>query len=1394
MELVSFSANLITIAIVITILIIYRYLDRNNRSLEKVKRFTDKIKGDLSGFIDEKTQEMRNLSIDVQVNLKTGKEILNRINDIELELKSKAETMDKVQDRVHQYDTLIEELNHSTVLVEENLRRIHDESGFIDKVGKRVKEAAGRLDQLEKAIPSIKEEINTQNLENLSKVKNQILEGIRERINQASEEITAHEGRVKDFSTYLTHLEARRDSLSQQLVKNLESAYNNFEEKAGQRREHMAKEFQAYLAGILKDAYRKKDTYKASIDELVASADVEITSQEDRLLKCLIEFKKDVEHTEITYQQRLGKAAEDAKKFEHEVFAELKQKTNNDAAKIHNEIQKKLDGFTREVETRNNEILGILGKLKQNTEVWKAGVGKKIEKMVKDLNTKFIEGKAGIESSMQQYIKQTLDKQKCFEAETEDFLKDCRNKMQNLDIEYTNKMGEIDGDFSSFKNDYHLMLEELEKKNEEERTGLCATFEEKINGLEKKIAVRHEKVKKDFEEINRLGDDIDFRVTNIKKDLQESSCSLLQAIEEFRTEYQNKIDSTAHDVSSGVMGRIEDRLEEYERDMNYRFAKLEASNADIEELAENLKGVMAAKKEELKNDFELFIASLTEKRNEDRTAAASMMDEIKTEIADLEKEIGQLKSSSYQDVSEKLKIFEDDFFKDLKDRSETIEQTLNEWQDDVNEKIETLNGRLKSDNEEIVRRYEEKLETGLRRLSEKTDGEISEIDERIADFRQVIKQRIEEGEVEWKDTLDGAIEQYRREMTDRIETMQTELESGIDGFEDEVRGHQADFMQKTDSDYSKLKDDLDSISSRFRQFEEEVEEKTGTYFEAFDRDYGRKQEEFTAKLKDVQGEFELQIRDLREDISSAKAYVEQKKNEQLVELEKRYNHLVMNLDTIEEKQEQLDERAKIFERTEAFIDKLEGELEAFNETAERIGPEREAMISMQKEFATIKETMRDVTADIEQMSGNLRDEYKAIEEEAARNRHELKDFISDADRKIHDISKRLIEQDNELNERIHYALERFNGQYKELEQELSNMASISKEDLEKRIGSFEKTYREDHEKARQMYEKLVERIETEYRRLSEDLIEIQKQKENFVAQTKLFQRADTLKIQLRSDIDELKKDLKTIEPSRKKMNAITVEIVKVNKLADEVTSKANKYFAEKRRLESMEKNFSQLMKVADEIDTKLHDVTAASDAIQEIKLKIRELSEIGKMTESQFTRLEKKKEVIDSTTKGVDKNFRILEELEKEIKRLKESVADIPPKVLTIGQELKYLIENKPKADTAVTQLQKIDDLMNDIENRSSKLMTAREWLARTETRLESIGKNAQDQLKLLQTLMKDEGHNGGAKSRGAPAPDKRQMIIKLSRQGWAPKEIAKATSTSLGEVELILELEPKKR
>jgi len=106
--------------------------------------------------------------------------------------------------------------------------------------------------------------------------------------------------------------------------------------------------------------------------------------------------------------------------------------------------------------------------------------------------------------------------------------------------------------------------------------------------------------------------------------------------------------------------------------------------------------------------------------------------------------------------------------------------------------------------------------------------------------------------------------------------------------------------------------------------------------------------------------------------------------------------------------------------------------------------------------------------------------------------------------------------------------------------------------------------------------------------------------------------------------------------------------------------------------------------------------------------------------------------------------------------------------------------------------MEQMDAILRDAEERTERMQKAREWLAKTETRLEEINSQAKEQVKLLGTLLK-EGGQDAKRQEGAPSMGARDVVTRLAHQGWSIDEIVRATKLSKGEVELILEIIPRK-
>jgi len=997
------SGNLITIFIVLLILVIYRQLDRSNRSLEKVKRFADKITENLNKLVEEKTTEVKDLSIDLQVNLKTGREILKRVREVETGMAHKAQDVTGIQTRLKDYDRVLGELVTMTAKVDENLKRIKEESLFVDSVGKKIHEASGQLEKLEREVPQLREDLIQENRQSLQAACEEVSRGAEERLQGILQVLGASEAKVKDFSTYISRLEGRREELEKQTLTAIQKAYEELELEAKGKRSVFLNQFLASLNKLLAEADLKGKSFQKKLDEAVAGA-----------------------------EQRL--------------------------------------------------------------------------------------------------------------AETRSFSKD-------LGVH-------------------------LGKLNEE--------------------------------------------------------------VGKFKAEALKRLELVSEDLQVSVFQTIDQKLDAYSGEAEYRFKKLEEAGGEIGALEVNLRQLMEKMSHKVSEDFKVFAQSLEAKYQVQIQKADQGFGALKAEMTSLEAGLVELKSRAYQTVSEQLQVFEDDFFADLKNRNLAMEEGMREWQSGMEAKLQEIGAAQSAERELVEAGYSEQLKAQLEKLKHSSLEELKRIESRVLDFEGGVNERIESS---------------LHTINSFGETMKQEVE----------RVHQ-DLLKLHHKD-----------------------------FEAAKTDAGLWQARFVQQIKEVETEFSAKITGLRLD-------------------------------------------------TDALV-------------------------------GSLKEDFTSQRDDLVSSSG----------EERAALKNELKA-----------ISDRVAGLEKELAKRAESAFESFQKQIEDFQLDFKQKSKEMQVDQDGRVQDLSQMFEELRERAESMQQTLFGKIDESCKQMNAGLSEMDKRIKGFAVQTRLFERADSLKLSLEGRIEEMKREMDKLQVQYKEVQEIESQIAGAKKTAEEVTAKLSKIVSERRRIEDMDADFKKLLTMSKDMDLRLETVYSSQDALQEIQAKIRELENLEKLTESRFERLEKKKAIIEATATGVDKNFQTLESIEKNLGGIDGELSRIAVKLEDLKNEFQLLAANKEKADSIVAKLSDLDGILTGLETRMKSLETAREWLARTETRFEAVGKQAQEQVRLLESILKAEGKHSKSET-GAPALDKRETVIKLAHLGWSAQEIARTTKLSRGEVELILELAPKK-
>ncbi len=446
-----FSAgDLITLVVVLLVLVIYRAMDRNNRSLEKLKRFTDKITENLSAVVEQKTAEVRDLSLELQASLKMGKEILVRARGVEELLQGKASDIEEIQNRFAQYDKALAELSAMSTRVDKNLARIREESEYVDEVGRRIGESAERLDAIERRIPALEEELSAKARSDLREARGEVMAGVEQAVAGIAQQLSASESKVKDFSTYVGRLEARQEQTDKERLAAMGRAQEEFDaalrgklSSAAQRGASLEDEVFARLSSRIQED-------EAAIARSIQTIESRLSDYQgdvDYRIKTLEESGPDVEALKDSLVQSMEKVAAGVRSQMKVMASEL------------------VAGWTTEIAASSSA-----------REQVRSGVAE-LEQGLSDLKTRAYQDVSG--------------KLSVFEDE---FFADLRKRSTGMQERVATWQEEMDGRFTAFEKDLKDRIaaadesltglrEGMREETEKARKDASASFEKDLTGV-----------------------------------------------------------------------------------------------------------------------------------------------------------------------------------------------------------------------------------------------------------------------------------------------------------------------------------------------------------------------------------------------------------------------------------------------------------------------------------------------------------------------------------------------------------------------------------------------------------------------------------------------------------------------------------------------------------------------------------------------------------------------------------------------------------------------------------------------------------------------------------------------------------------------------------------------
>ncbi|MDR2402544.1 MAG: hypothetical protein LBD78_00775, partial [Spirochaetaceae bacterium] len=325
--------NLLTLGIVVLGFILYHQLTRKNRTLDKIREYGKRLKEDLAAFVEEKGQDIHDFAVSLDVEKQSARELLKRLVITDQELADKAEAVARIDERLNGYDVSLEELVRMTNRVQENLNRLHAESGFVESVARRVSASDERLKGAEEKLKAVEKDLAD-------------IELCFERENAGSLERTA-EAIIASVNSTVLDLQAAAELVERQVEEHREEI-NRVEEQRS--------------ANINRDIERINTTLSAALEEAASRAD---TLEDTALAKFRDQALERAQRYQTVVEDKL-KAWQDSAKARAEEVQELvktcKEEWKADYAEMEAKRQagveawkQDLDEFERLVRTRRDD-------------------------------------------------------------------------------------------------------------------------------------------------------------------------------------------------------------------------------------------------------------------------------------------------------------------------------------------------------------------------------------------------------------------------------------------------------------------------------------------------------------------------------------------------------------------------------------------------------------------------------------------------------------------------------------------------------------------------------------------------------------------------------------------------------------------------------------------------------------------------------------------------------------------------------------------------------------------------------------------------------------------------------------------------------------------------------
>ena len=1293
--------NIITAAVCLIMLIVFRRLDKKNRSIEKVKKFTDKILADFEDTFKNRVMQLENAGSELDVKqiqalaaVKKLEQEKTHFEESAADFSARTAQLDDIKNRILSYENVINELLEMTERVEENLEKIRKHSAFVDKTAKIISEQQKRLDETEKRIPAILSDFQKQNTERLGTLGAEYTAALDRRF--ADLEMLADAAVDKNqqlldeiqtvFDESLSRAREKADALEEGVFETLKENTLKREEAFEALLERSTRDLTDYIdrekENLSADLLEKMEKTKKDTDDLYeqfrTESDKALQTMQDELTAAIASGKETVFSDLALEKERFSEAAAERQAELQKALDEQKDSVaaglEVHSAHINETMESYNNRFSAELEQQSAELTSLMQSEHASLEKELADKRESLEALIDKTEQVLAEADSGQKEKIREALRlgeehfNTAARE--IEEKTQTALEEVR---RHVFEELSHQQETLNASLAETKKLLHIIGPGQEEKvreamEKEERT-LREAIEKQEAFVRDTIDAHNDKLNTAIESL--MTEAADMREKG-QEAIQKQENAVQEAIEKQESFVRDTIDAHNDKLNTAIeslMAEAADMREKVRGDSALALDNLEAELTEaLEQRQRTLADNIARFAEENNAEIERQKAELAE-FNTNFGRAEELIRELDDTVNRKQKEGMDLLNRLSERIESETAVITEGFEKAINDLSSAMEEKNRSFADKIQSRQQEINEELETHLSELTRRFDTARDEAVQNNARRLHSFFEDTEDRIAHTEKDVEYRLKKIE-----SLGAAIDNLDNSFRILMDGAEKRILGEFDLFKTDRSEAQNQFEKTVNSSYAEMKGVIDNLDTELNELKnrayDNVSEKLKIFEDDFFRDLNERGENLNTSLEEWKQGFDVRLNDVSRHFEAERRNLETRYGEDIKEkfgtLQEKYREHIENFESIlrqndadfrermtaldaslrdfaDSHQERMEEARKAAETL--LTAELERQKENAAEQAERC--EREIGEKLAQISQSVSFTQEETKGSLEGILGELASWRERLNEQ-------LEEKSAAVTEKLEDLEQKSEEHIDQIQKVFSVDVERFTTMTKEERAKISGELDLLKEQSKRSLEQYEERTQEMLTELKTAYAAMLEDTnrkisdentdaEQKLRILRNTVKDIQKKTETIheKAVSSIQNEANKLKMDINATDRQLKQFLAQTQLIEK-----TVEMK--NQLENEMTdlrAHISRFDGFKQITDSIEAQFGKMRKMDEDISVKLQQFAAGKNKIDDM--------------DANFGRLMQLSDSMDKKIRDLQSTSDDLQILQGEVRRFQDTLGDI---------------------------------------------------------------------------------------------------------------------------------------